>query len=470
MKRSVYIVLVIMLSGNMAAGQVEVSHLFEELPVDTIQKRSFDNHNSLKPFIRQANSTDSSSYIKLAGLSDLNYMQQTNAHYKTGAGISVESGVKNWYFRLAGVQGISSFNMPFEPKAFYVGDSVNGGLLYTDIRSRISYTPNHIFNFQAGVDHNFLGEGSRSLLLGDYGKPYPFAQIRTKFWHFEYSVLYQFLNEDNFDRNKFAASHHISFNATDNLNIGIFESVVFQPKDSTLNRGFDVEYLNPFIFYRPQEYALGSSDNVILGLDLSWSWRSHVAYGQLVLDEFYLSEIKAKSGWWANKYGAQLGVKGRFKNWGDWFYRLEYNFIRPYTFSHISDVVNYGNNGYSLGHPYGANFMEILGELKYQKNKWLIKLFSNYFLTGENKDGFNYGTNIYDSYVNRPFEYDHRIGQGTQVNGTNVMLTISYELLKHGKMNVFVENHVRNRYQLARTDFYLVAGIRSMLWNDYRNY
>lgn len=426
----------------------------------------------MKPLIRQASAKEGN-YLGVAGLLDLNYYQKTHAYYKTGMGLELTTHLNNkWYARLAAVQGFSNMDDQFAPKTYLYQRPDSSHYLYTDIRSRVSYTPNHVFNFQAGVDHNFVGQGSRSMLLGDYGKPYPFGMIRARFWRIEYSVLYQFMQEGPADarKGKFGSSHHISFNPTKWLNIGVFESVIFKPSDEVTNRGFDVEYLNPLVFYRPQEYSLGSSDNVIMGLDLSAKWKEHMFYGQIVFDEFYLAEIRARSGWWANKFGGQIGFKGRFGTNNNWFYRLEYNFSRPYTFSHIADDVNYGNQGTPLAHPYGANFMEILGEVKWQKDRWLAKAFTNYVLTGDNKDGFNQGTNIYESYTWRPDEYNHFIGQGIQRNMFNAVLTGSFMFLKDGRMSAFCENHFRYNAQDDKLNYRIVVGIRSMLWNDHRNY
>ncbi|MBL4863061.1 MAG: hypothetical protein JKY09_08610, partial [Crocinitomicaceae bacterium] len=240
-------------------GQSEVSYLYEELPGDSIPKQSIKLHTSVKPAIRLNSVSSNESYVKLTGLTDLNYLQNENTQYKTGLGAEFKSSINNkWFFRLAAIQGIAETDSIFTPKSF-VSVQPKSLTSYTDIRSRIAYTPNHIFNFQVGLDHNFIGEGARSMFLSDYGKPYPFAQVRARFWRIEYSVLYQFLREGgqhNWE-GKFASSHHISFNAAKWLNFGIFESVVFQPKDTLLNRGFDAEYLNPLVFYRPQEYSLG---------------------------------------------------------------------------------------------------------------------------------------------------------------------------------------------------------------------
>lgn len=451
-------------------SQGSLGYLFEEMPLDSFAPKTVQTHTSVKPLIRQESPVENS--INLLGLADLNGQYTSTLSYKTGLGLGLRGQFnKKWDFHLMAVQGISTFDSIFAPKAYVATD--NGTKqLYTDIRSRISYTPNHIFNFQIGLDNNFIGQGSRSLFLSDYGKPYPFGLIRANFWRLEYSILYQFMREKKINSwdNKFMSSHHISFNATKWLHFGIFESVIFQPTDTNLVRGFDAEYLNPVIFYRPQEYSLGSSDNVLLGIELSADWKTHTFYSQFILDEFYLDELRKRNGWWANKFGGQLGVKGRFKIGKEhFFYRTEYNFVRPYTFSHTSDKLNYGNQGSSITHPYGANFMEILGELKWENKQWTTKLFVNYFLKGNDKDGYSYGGNIYQPYTLRPYEYGHFIGQGIQQNGLNAILSASYKITKHGNLQLFIENHFRYSIPGENT-FILVSGIRSMLWNDYRNY
>ena len=469
----VFLAHIILILSTVVYAQPEVGHLFEELPSDSISVPSLRTHNTLKPVIRIPSKTGGN-YARIEALADLNYMQNFYPEGKIGLGLEATSSISNkWYFRVSGVQGISNFTSDFVPKSYIIGSTTNvDNYLYTDIRSRISFTPNHIFNFQAGLDHNFIGEGSRSMLLSDYGKPYPFALIRTNFWRVEYSVLYQFMHEIHGSQNefKFMSSHHVSFNASKNVNFGLFETVIFQPKDTLVNRGFDVEYLNPLVFYRPQEYALGSSDNVLIGIDATVKWHKHTFYGQIIVDEFDLPQLRAKTGYWANKFGGQLGAKGRFGQNNEFFYRVEYNFARPYTYTHVSDDLAYGNQGTNLAHPYSANFMEILGEVKYQRKKWLFKLFSNYYLKGENQFGYSFGGNVYDSYVNRPEDYGFYIGRGKQKNASNILLTACYQPINGYSLNAFIEGHVKNVVQAKETTYLLVVGIRSLLWNDHRNY
>lgn len=396
-----------------------------------------------------------------------------NVGYRTGAGVYWRGHFKDkWNFHLAGVQGIYEGDSSYNPRAYFNWREGTTNL-YTDIRSRISFSPNKIFNFQAGLDNNFIGEGSRSLFLSDYGNPYPFGLVRAQFWRLEYAVLYQFMREGSQGNwnGKFASSHHISFNPAKWLNIGIFETVLFNPRDTLLNRGFDVEYLNPVVFYRPQEYSIGSADNVLLGVDVSSRIKNFTLYGQFIIDEFFLSEIRERTGWWANKFGGQLGVKANFKHGGHIFFaRTELNFVRPYTYAHLNDGLNHGNQGRPLAHPYGANFAEILGEVRWAKDQWRGQFFVNYAQRGGKTDSLNYGSNIYLPYINRPYERGHFIGQGNATNTWLVRARIARKFPQFYNVSAFVEYNMRYTVQSKSTQHLVSVGLRTNLWNDYRNY
>ena len=40
--------------------------------------------------------------------------------------------------------------------------------------------------------------------------------------------------------------------------------------------------------------------------------------------------------------------------------QIEYNRVRPYTYSHNTIVLNYGHNNQSMAHLWGANFSEAI--------------------------------------------------------------------------------------------------------------
>ncbi len=98
-------------------------------------------------------------------------------------------------------------------------------------------------------------------------------------------------------------------------------------------------------------------------------------YGQFLLDEFVLSEIKKNNGCWVNKWGIQLGAKYidafGIKNLD---LQVEMNRVRPFTYSHSDSVANYTHYNQPLAHPLGANFQEFIGIARYQPApKWLIE-------------------------------------------------------------------------------------------------
>lgn len=289
----------------------------------------------------------------------------------------------------------------------------------------ISYTPNKFFNFTLGQGTNFFGEGYRSMLLSDAQFTYPFFRSSTKFWKIEYTNLWaqmydvrpQAAVERGVYAKKFVSSHLLSINVNTRLNVSFFESIVIG--DTLQQRGLDVSFFNPVIFYRPVEFAVGSSQgNALLGAMASYKILDGLqAYGQFVLDEFNLASLRASNGSWVNKFGWQLGAKhyGSFGLPG-LFTRIEWNAARPYTYSHRVPLTNYAQYGQPLAHPWGANFSEILVQGIYQHKRYEFELQFNYGNVGLDTAGSNWGTDVYISYNEREQDVGNEIGQG--VSGT----------------------------------------------------
>jgi hypothetical protein len=454
-------------------SQVELNIIHAEQPNDTLRNRSINFHPSIQPQIKQQTTRHSAPLtsdtildtvkrknltISAIPLIDGAYRTYKN-QYRAMAGLGLDAKYKeNWYGRFSYLQGFENATDRFQLKSVSTLQKNIDLFEKLDLRGRVSYTPNRFINLQTGYDENFIGEGSRSLFLSDYGKPYGFGQIRMNFWRLEYVVLYQFMNEkqNNEKLNKYATTHYLNFSVADWLQIGLFESVVFSPKDTLLNRGFEPEYLNPMIFFRPQEYALGSSDNVLVGVDLAANYKNWTFYSQVLLDEFSLKEIRAKTKWWANKFGIQAGVKGRINiQKRPLFVRTELNLVRPYTYSHLSLAQSYTNRGSVLAHPMGANFIELL---------------VNYSLKGYDNN-FNQGGNIFIPYINRASDYGNTIGQGKHDNQFLISTKLSYRILRNGNTQGFAEYQYRsNTYLKIFPVNQMIIGIRSNIWNDYRNY
>ncbi len=307
-------------------------------------------------------------------------------------------------------------------------------------RGYITFSPvKDLLQVQFGHDRNFIGDGYRSFIFSDFGKSYLFLKLNTKVWKFNYQNLFAEMIEQNTGgeasevTKKYAAFHHLSLNILKNLNVGVFETIVFDRTDSSgHNQGFDINYLNPIIFYRSVEHGLNSSDNAMIGVNAKWNFLRHFSlYGQLVLDEFKLDEYRNNQGWWANKYGAQIGLKVV-----DPFFvpnlelQFEYNTARPYTFMHFKQSQNYTHYRTPIGHPLGANFREFVGVMSYRPLERLniTVTYINYD-KGLDGDTTNWGGDItLKTYNDREMEYGNKIGQGESTEVHVVETRASYRL------------------------------------------
>jgi hypothetical protein len=313
---------------------------------------------------------------------------------------------------------------------------------YIDGRGSINFGVTKYIDVQFGYDKNFIGNGYRSLFLSDFANNYLFLKLNTRIWKINYQNLFmeltpQFKNAAGTSNllldKKYAAMHHLSINVTKWLNVGIFDAVVFGRKNK-----FDFLYLNPIIFLRAAEQQNGSPDNAIVGVD----FKANVAkrfqfYGQLMLDEFYLKEIRDGNGWWANKFGLQLG--GKYINaFGAKNLDLqgEINVVRPFSYSHTDSVANYTHYNQPMAHPLGANFLEAIGIIRFQPHpKWQTAARLIVWRQGIDTGSSNIGVNIFKINTTRSGEYGFELPSGAPVNGANFQVLVSYEI----KENIFLE-------------------------------
>lgn len=315
-------------------------------------------------------------------------------------------------------------------------DSTSDSYSYLNFTGYLSWQVAEFMNLQVGRDKVFFGDGYRSLFISDNSNAYPFFKGTVDIWKVKYTVLYSFLHEKDsltaidFNAKKYSASHILSWNIGKRLNFNMFETVIWHGKDSIGNRGFDVNYLNPIIFYRPVEFSLGSPDNVIMGFGGRLRiFRTTHLYGQFLLDEFKLSEIKAKTGWWGNKFGIQAGIKTyRFSGINNLFALAEVNIVRPFTYSHGSYMENNGNYSQPLAHPLGANFAEGITNIRYQKNRWYFNTLVKVYVYGADHDTLNTGYDIYRSYDDNRNEYGNKLLQGDKYRITSIEISLGYIL------------------------------------------
>ncbi|MEO6549840.1 MAG: capsule assembly Wzi family protein [Ferruginibacter sp.] len=347
------------------------------------------------------------------------------------------------------------------------------GVDYFDARGYITFNAAKYVDIQFGFDKNFIGNGYRSLFLSDWSNSYLFLKLNTRIWKFNYQNLFMELTPqyqktgDTLLDKKYAAMHHLSINLTKWLNVGLFEGIIFGRKNH-----FEFQYLNPIIFYRHVEGTIGSPDNALAGFDFKANVAHHLQfYGQLMLDEFKLSQIRANTGWWANKWGVQLGAK-----YVDAFgvpnldLQVESNRVRPFTYSHFSTVSNYTHYNQPLAHPLGANFQELIGILRYQPApRWYVNARIIYYTQGlDSLTGRNFGSNPFLDNRTRNSDYGYDLGSGRKAKCFNGQAQISYEVRENLYFDLTAQQRNFKVEGSSQNTTLVTAGIRlNILKRDY---
>lgn len=361
---------------------------------------------------------------------------------------------------------------------FYKGD----GYDYAFSEAYISYQAGKHFNFQLGHGKNFIGDGYRSLLLSDHAFSYPFFKITADVWNIKYmSIWMQFQDFTQkkpygapYDK-KWGAFHYLDWSITKWLNIGFFEAIIWQNADSLGYRGFDVNYANPVIFFRPVEYSIGSPDNVVVGFNGKITiFNDKIFYGQLVIDEFKFSEMKNyEKGWYGNKFGMQAGFKTfdlfKIKHLD---IQTELNFVRPYMYSHISTLKNYAHYNVSLAHPLGANFWESVSFLRYNYKRVFFEGRYSYAVHGTDTAGLNFGNNLFLPYGTHAKEYDNYVGQAVPVTLQYTSLQLAYLINPNYNFNIYINYTIRKEYtsDFTNNQNLITFGIKTSLHNYYYDY
>jgi hypothetical protein len=312
-------------------------------------------------------------------------------------------------------------------------------------RGYLTFSATKHVQVMAGHDKHFYGDGHRSMILSDFGGNYTFAKLSTKIWKLQYTNLYAKLNADVRTTgvapidgdypDKYLVLHHLSINATKWLRLGLFESIITMGQDTTQGK-FDVRYANPIIFYRAIEQNIGSFDNALLGLDFTaYPIKKTQLYGQFILDEFLLSEVTGGNGWWANKFGYQLGGK-YFNAFGisNLDLQLEHNYAKPYTYSHTRKLTSYSHYNQPLAHPLGANFSEYVGIARYQPlNRLKLTGKAIYMQKGKDvTDTINWGGDIFKPNATREQSFGNATLQGglskTMLLSLNVQYMVAHNM------------------------------------------
>lgn len=304
---------------------------------------------------------------------------------------------------------------------------------YFDFRGGISFKIAKYINVQYAYDKLFIGNGLKSLFLSDFSNNFLFLRLNTRLWKLKYEmILAQTIQSvpqvgRELKKQNYMALHHLSFQASKWLNIGLYENTMEDGKN-----GLQLSYVNPLIFYRAAESNLGAAGKVSVGVDFKANIAKRVQiYSQFLINEFHIKEIvRYNDGAFVNKQAFQIGGKYvnafTIKNLD---LQVEYNVIRPFTYTNFDSVTNFTHYNLPLAHPLGASVKEVLVLARYQPlpKLYIIANVISY-LKGLDSAGVNMGGDIFRSYTSRSRDYGYFIGSGIPVRSTAATLSVSYEV------------------------------------------
>jgi hypothetical protein len=320
----------------------------------------------------------------------------------------------------------------------------------------VAFQAGKVFDLQFGHGRNFLGNGYRSMILSDFSPDNLYLRLNTRVWRINYTNIWgemydfvPFISRSSTIKRHYFATTHASINITKRLNIGLVQSVSFQRDSGHASRGYDLQYLNPIIFYKPVENSLNSPDKAIVGMDFKYNFARHVSlYGQFMISEIKTEELFSGRGWWGNKQAIQLGAKYiDIFNVSNLDLQVEMNQAAPYMYTSFDSKNAYVNFNQNMAHPTGANFREFIGIVRYQPfDKLFITAKGIYNTYGNDTNGSNWGKDIRLSYNSRMQEFGNYIGQGVKTHLYIGELTLSY-MFWH---NVFVDLQLTYRKTKSR--------------------
>lgn len=360
----------------------------------------------------------------------------------------------------------------------------SNSLDFFSARAYMTYSPIKQMRIKFGYDRSFWGNGYQSTMLSDNPANCLMLDINTKVWKLEYTNRFTQMIDyfkgkvdgaGTYPR-KYGVFHQLSFKPNRNLSLGVFESIIYNPIQPNGTRGFELQYINPLIFYRSIEQALGSSDNGTIGFTGKYNFLNHFQlYGQFFLDDFRVGDFKdgllklkrpPQSRYSRTAY--QVGFK-----YIDMFnvptldMQVEFNNARPYTYQHVGTSSNYTHYGQNLGYAFGGNARNLDVILNYHPfPQWNIEMIFTKAMKGMDKNGYNYGgdagipysQNIAPSPTPTTNNWNYAVGSGNKINITQLYGRLTYQILR---TDMYLELEGRYRQENAFKSAGVMAGFRT---------
>ncbi|MBD3170742.1 MAG: hypothetical protein GF307_14800, partial [candidate division Zixibacteria bacterium] len=174
-----------------------------------------------------------------------------------------------------------------------------------------------------------------------------------------------------------------------NLTIGLSETAIYG------ERGFDLGYLIPIMFFWSEQHYLGDRDNLLMSFDVSYYPVDKLKlYSAFLFDDLYIDKLG--SDYWGNKWAVQAGAHYVDPlNLHGLSITAEYVRIEPYVYTHFYQINSYTQLEQFLGYPMQPNSDKILFAADYWFNaKLRLNAKFESIRHGANPPGENVGGDI----------------------------------------------------------------------------
>lgn len=324
----------------------------------------------------------------------------------------------------------------------------------------VVYQPWQQLTIAFGNNSHFIGSGHRSLLLADnsYSAPYFRIdwQINSKFqMRVVRAKLLNLLRRpltssaESYYEAKGYSVNYFTWTPNENLNLSLFEGVLW-------NRGDSVSYrsANP-LFYNPIPGIAGALDanevNSMIGINASMQLKEvHRLYGQVAIPN-----------WDFERTGFQLGYRGyNFFGLNDFMIQAEFNYIPEEMYAAQNPRLNYVHYNLPLGHIRGDGIQEVLVRSNYEYKRFYVDLLVSYMMLQNYNERALLPTNaLVDSGNERSF------------NTTNVQMELGYRVNRKLNLNLFARGVLRrSTEQSPANSIIFQVGARTALLNQYNDF
>ena len=306
------------------------------------------------------------------------WMYQEKAINIFGFGISSYVKSTNWKLKfdylqmgLLGNVDQSIFNFSPHQSYAYLDQSKDADGFWTEhIDTKLSYNYNN-FIIELGKFNRHWGNGIRSLYISDKAPSYPQIGFKHKLnQKLSYFYFHGFLNSNipdssrsSYYKNRFSqrsisiprniAAHRIEWKPNDRFIFSFNESVIYA------TRSIDIYYLIPILPFYPIENYIGDTDNIQMGVDISFRINElQKTYVSFFMDEFTPEWIfKSKNHNW---FGWQFGYNMKDVILKKSELQIEYNWTDQRIYMHKYDINDFYNHQHPLGFWAGPHSEELL--------------------------------------------------------------------------------------------------------------